>query len=92
MFVLESFGVDNQDECLSNKDRSTTGKKINRFEQSFLYSVANSCNHFLPEARLAYFIQQSNRTLISQSNLIFTCDDLFFLPSTQRFESGMRNV
>ena len=54
MFVLESFSFEDQDKCLTDKGRSTTGKNATEFifEQILTVSLLlsyNLCNHSLSE-------------------------------------------
>ena len=85
MFVLESFSFEDQDKCLSDKDRSTTGKNATEFifEQILTVSLLlsyNLCNHSQSEAPSAYFIQQSNRTFSVKSS--YSRATTVFSPST----------
>ena len=75
MFVIESFSFEDQDKCLTDKDRSTTGKNATEFifEQILTVSLLlsyNLCNHSLSEAPSAYFIQQFDRTFSVKSRIL----------------------
>ena len=75
MFVLEGFSFEHQGKCLTDKDRSTTGKNATEFifEQILTVSLLlsyNLCNHSLSEAPSAYFIQQFNRTFWVRSRIL----------------------
>ena len=75
MFVIESFSFEDQDKCLTDKDRSTTGKNATEFifEQILTVSLLlsyNLCNHSLSETPSAYFIRQFDRTFSVKSRIL----------------------